>query len=271
MFSVQAKYHFNSDSTEPSNSPESRTHDENAATQQCPRCGDTRTWRLGDGRLKCQGCGLRYSDTSAWDSIRLPDGTKHMLLEHFALGDPAYRLREAGMAAPASRERFNRVLRACCTLSGGVAALPPQSDEHSVAYDIRLHGERIEVQASTPTEAHAETAAPARDGLISIDATHGRLLLRPHGNRIAMRSTAAPARATDDLVGAFWDYAREWLRPYRGIPQRYFALYLGEACFRFNHRGEDLVPLLLELMKSTPILALRPLLDTTTATRGHVP
>lgn len=270
MFSVQSKSHRIPDAKIPVLSQELRTSREESIMQRCPRCGETKLWRLGDGRLKCQGCGLRYSDTSAWDSIRLPEEAKQHLLEHFALGDPAYRLREAGMAAPASRERFNRVVRACCTLAGGIGALPRQAGERSIAFDIAAFGEHIEIQPAASTDPAEEQAVP-HDGLLRLDANHGRLLLRPHGQRIAMRSTAAPPREPDDLVGRFWDHAREWLRPYRGIPQRYFTLYLGEACFRFNHRDEDLVPLLLDLMKSTPIFALRPLLDAPAEAEGHVP
>jgi len=39
-----------------------------------------------------------------------------------------------------------------------------------------------------------------------------------------------------------------------------FHLYLAEVCFRFNHRNTDLKPLLLKLMKTTPIRELNPVL-----------
>lgn len=46
---------------------------------------------------------------------------------------------------------------------------------------------------------------------------------------------------------AFWSYANNWLYPYRGVPRRYVHLYLGVVLYRFNHRKEDLKPLLLKL------------------------
>src|SRR5690606_41016909 len=87
---------------------------------------------------------------------------------------------------------------------------------------------------------------------ICVDERHARIVLKTHGGRIAMRQGKPSARrpGEGDLVERFWNYARTWLRPYRGIPQRYFPLYLGEACFRFNHRDSDLGALLLELMRT---------------------
>ncbi|TCZ86060.1 hypothetical protein EYQ95_18705 [Lysobacter sp. N42] len=69
---------------------------------------------MGDGRLKCRACGRRFSWTSVWDSVRLPETTKLRLLELFVLGVPSYRQRFLSDTSAASRERFYRLLRACC-------------------------------------------------------------------------------------------------------------------------------------------------------------
>lgn len=45
-------------------------------------------------------------------------------------------------------------------------------------------------------------------------------------------------------IEGFWSYAKNWLYPYRGVPRKYFHLYLGDVCYRFNHRDEELKPLL---------------------------
>lgn len=50
-------------------------------------------------------------------------------------------------------------------------------------------------------------------------------------------------------IEGFWSYAKNWLYPYRGVPAKFFHLYLGEVCYRYNHREDDLKPLLLQLMK----------------------
>lgn len=234
--------------------------------QRCPRCGETRAWRLGDGRLKCKTCGLRYSGTSAWDSVRLPEEAKRQLLERFVTGEPAYRQRLLRTAAPASRERFNRLVRACCTMAGdgewaterAATAATGTPAERIVAFEL---AERDGLVGISAAEEPLPAAPASRGELQRLGDRHARIVLKTHGGRIAMRKgKPSPPRDEGDLIGRFWDYARDWLRPYRGIPQRYFPLYLGEACYRFNHRGEELGPLLLELMRTTPVQVLRPLL-----------
>lgn len=59
-------------------------------------------------------------------------------------------------------------------------------------------------------------------------------------------------------IEGFWSYAKYWLYPYRGVPRKYFHLYLGEVCYRFNHRAEDLKPLLVKLLKTTSIQDISP-------------
>jgi transposase len=54
-------------------------------------------------------------------------------------------------------------------------------------------------------------------------------------------------------IEGFWSYAKHWLYHYRGVPEKFFHLYLGEISFRFNHRNEDLFPLALKLLRRTPL------------------
>jgi transposase len=53
---------------------------------------------------------------------------------------------------------------------------------------------------------------------------------------------------------------KNWLYPYRGVPRQCFHLYLGEVCYRFNHRGQDLQPLLYTLMRQLSIQGIKPTL-----------
>ncbi|MBX9903057.1 MAG: hypothetical protein K2Y31_01780, partial [Burkholderiales bacterium] len=57
-----------------------------------------------------------------------------------------------------------------------------------------------------------------------------------------------------------WSYAKNWLYPYRGVPRKYFHLYLGEICYRFNHRKQDLKPLLQKLLRQTSMSKIKPIL-----------
>jgi len=49
-------------------------------------------------------------------------------------------------------------------------------------------------------------------------------------------------------IEGFWSYAKHWLHQYRGMPQKYFHLYLEEVEWRFNHRNENLVKLIRNLL-----------------------
>ena len=54
-------------------------------------------------------------------------------------------------------------------------------------------------------------------------------------------------------IEGFWSYAKTWLYHYRGVPKRYFHLYLKEIDFRFNYRNEDIFKILTKIMvKSVP-------------------
>ncbi|WP_333689271.1 transposase [Methylococcus capsulatus] len=61
-------------------------------------------------------------------------------------------------------------------------------------------------------------------------------------------------------IEGFWSYAKNWLYMYRGVPRQYFHLYLAEVCYRFNHRHENLQPLLYKLLKQISTQELRPIL-----------
>jgi len=82
--------------------------------KRCPECNHGSSYQLSDGRRKCCRCGRRYSVRSVWETSQLPASIRNRLIEMFALGVPVYRQRFRQDTSPAARERFYRVLRACC-------------------------------------------------------------------------------------------------------------------------------------------------------------
>ncbi len=75
--------------------------------------------------------------------------------------------------------------------------------------------------------------------------TCGRLCpLKLRGNHVVIRKVKGRPAGRDHINGieGFRSYAKNWLYPYRGAPSKYFHLNLGEICYRFNHRSEDLKP-----------------------------
>src|SRR5690606_36119288 len=86
--------------------------------------------------------------------------------------------------------------------------------------------------------------------------------LAVRGDHIVVRKEGGRPKGRDHINGieGFWSYAKHWLYPYRGVPRQCFHLYLAEICFRFNHREQDLKPLILKLLKTTSINEIRPIL-----------
>lgn len=55
------------------------------------------------------------------------------------------------------------------------------------------------------------------------------------------------------LAESFWRFARHRLQKFKGLPGHTFHLHLKECEFRFNHRHEDLYPILLKLLQQSPL------------------
>ena len=49
----------------------------------------------------------------------------------------------------------------------------------------------------------------------------------------------------DTREGGFWNFAQSRLRRFNGVSARRFPLYLKELEFRYNHRKDDILPILL--------------------------
>lgn len=79
---------------------------------------------------------------------------------------------------------------------------------------------------------------------------------------VGVRKKKMHPKGRDHLDGikGFWSYAKNWLYPVRGVPRKHFHLFLGEICYRFDHRGEDLFPLFYKLLRATSITEIDPIL-----------
>lgn len=240
-------------------------------------CSHCWAWQLSDGRFKCRRCGHRYTFQTVWSACRLSDRTKQKLLEYFVLGVPVYRLRFRGPASRPASERFFRAIRA-------VLAIAEQCRE-PLAGDLELDetmfggrksgkrgwgaaGKAIvfgilqrngQVRVFPVSRRQQQTVLPlilqaTKPGSLyySDDWTaYGSLAVR--GGHVVVRKEKGRPKGRDHLNGieGFWSYAKHWLYQYRGVPKKFFHLYLGEISFRFNHRHQDLFPLIDELLQRT--------------------
>lgn len=53
-----------------------------------------------------------------------------------------------------------------------------------------------------------------------------------------------------DSSKGFWSFSKDWFRRLKGISPRNFPLYIKELEFRYNHRNEDIFPILAEYLCS---------------------
>ena len=80
---------------------------------------------------------------------------------------------------------------------------------------------------------------------------YGSLAVR--GGHVVVRKEKGRPQGRDHINGieGFWSYAKHWLYQYRGVPKKFFHLYLAEISYRFNYRDEDLFPRVYGLLQRT--------------------
>ena len=245
----------------------------------CPECNYHWAWELNDGRFKCRRCGKRYGFRAAWEAVKLSERVKHRLLDYFVLGVPAYRLRFRRLASRLTIEKFFRAARAVMSLAEDCTeAFYGEIECDETMFGGHREGKRgwgaegkIIVLGILQRNARVRVfpikgrSRVILQGLIMKHTLPGSLYytdewqayagLSVRGGHVVVRKEKGRPKGRDHLNGieGFWSYAKHWLYQYRGVSEKFFHIYLGEISFRFNHRHEDLLPLILRLMKQTPL------------------
>lgn len=242
-----------------------------AATFPCPACGNLDHYRLADGRRKCRACGDRFSPTSAWDSIRLPELVKQRLLACFAQGLTCRQPLPAAIASTPTRERFYRLLRACCAHAEGLDApfvtmqdpgLRSSSPIRTLVFGLSKRAGRVVVTPIVAEDRASLLRAIDLHMQLPVEEWRACVSLRLQGEIVQIRKDRQnrPDSERCDDIARFWECAKRQLGALRGASLRYFHLYMGEICFRYNNRGKSLERLLLLRMRETPARELRDLL-----------
>lgn len=81
-----------------------------------------------------------------------------------------------------------------------------------------------------------------------VDVGYGKHLRVDHG-----QDEFAKGRTHINGIEGFWGYAKTRLVRFRGMAPSTFNLHLKECEFRFNHRGQDLYKLILEIIRNRPL------------------
>ena len=251
--------------------------------RKCVKCGHHWFWQLSDGRRKCRRCGQRHSFRSVWDSSRLSNATKRRLLEYFVLGVPAYRLRFRSPVSLEATERFFRLCRRVLALAEDCQ----QPFKGRIECDESMFGGKRKgkrgwgaagkvlvfgiLQRNGRVKVFA-VEGRGRDELLPLiqehttpgslyytDDWHAYASLAVRGEHVVVTKERGRPKGRDHINGieGFWSYAKHWLYQYRGVPKKFFHFYLAETSFRFNHRDEDLFPLIYGLMKRVDVSQIR--------------
>ena len=81
-----------------------------------------------------------------------------------------------------------------------------------------------------------------------VDVGYGKHLRVEHGKNEFVRG-----RSHINGIEGFWGYAKTRLVRFRGMAPSTFSLHLKECEFRFNHRGQNLYPLILKILRNRPL------------------
>ena len=218
----------------------------------CSYCGHHWAWRLSDGRFKCRSCRRVYRWCSVWDACRLSERDKKRLLEFFVLGVPAYRARFRAPASRPTTERFFRQIRSVLALHEEVTT----AFEGAIECDETLFGghrrgkrgwgatgkvlvfgmlKRNGVVRVFPVESRSRaTLLPliaqhtTPGSLYYTDEWHAYTSLAVRGEHVVVSKERGIPKGRDHINGieGFWSYAKNWLYMYRGVPKKFFHLYL---------------------------------------------
>ena len=260
----------------------SRVHFRHARWQgkrTCPKCGCRHLTKDGN-RHRCRRCRYKFGEFTGTYLARIRVGPDKVvqLVYLFSLGVPAYRTRfSTGMNLSTVQHAF-RVFResiydssiarqrlsgriemdeamfgghrkgkrgwgaegktmvfGICKRNGHVMTFPVPDRRHKTLADlIKRHTRRGSLYYTDDYTAYAALETRGGHKIVS------------HGADEYVRDDAHI-----NGIEGFWSYAKTWMYHYRGVPRQYFHVYLKEIEFRFNHRNEDLFPLLLKLLVKT--------------------
>ncbi len=243
----------------------------------CPHCNYSgKKWRLADGSYRCSRCRKDFRTHSGVfrsSRVHLP-----RLVEFFCLGVPAYRLRFRVPLDLTTIERayheFRSLIYEAALEELEQAYWDGDIECDEALFGGRAHGKRGWGAANkvcvfgiykrngkvltfpVANRQHATIlplieAHTAIGSLYYTDDYHAYASLNERGGHIVVEKEKGIPKGRDHVNGieGYWSYAKHWLYPYRGVPRQHFHLYLKEAEWRFNHRDEDLVPLLRSILE----------------------
>ena len=245
----------------------------------CPRCGQDKIYVLAEGRRRCARCRYTFHAlTGRFAGLAgLTPRQWLRLLAHF-VADKTTRTMSAdlGLAYNTAYKAVTAIRLAILAASldgrailagrlgpelgfaGGVLQTVPQDAPLAAVpvFGILEQGGLVFADflpERTPEDllhynAHFSLPLARLGGVVYSDRLRSYDALMACGSEsLNRRFVEIPGRrpAVESREEGFWPFARQRLGRYRGITARKFPLYLKELEFRYNHRDEDITPILL--------------------------
>ena len=236
------------------------------ASKKCPRCGNTKSWKVRREKRKCSSC--RYE----WHKDRLPLHLSRpewkKLLRWFVLGlSSAAISREAGLGR-------GQVLRALMIVRESMARNKRKSTRIQVSKRGRGTSKQAvfgilcrsgQVWAEIVPNVEAKTLLPllrkrvARGSIVCSDTfrSYTGIAAKGYVHRLVKHDQQEYVDDQGNHINGlegFWGYLKRKLAAKGGIRRERLPLYLAEYVWRYNHRNlkiEDQVSLILSQLQDT--------------------
>lgn len=208
----------------------------------CPACGGRRAYHLGDGRLKCKACRLKY--TPQRKPGRLDDFTVRRLVRHFWSMAPIEATAQELGVDRKTVQRYFGLIRQAIAKAGDERINRQRQGSDLQGFFVGRFSSRA---ASGPGGANVPVF-----GLVRLPDSLG--LVFPSGAEdwsglelgclrfVGMSEQNPGAALGQGHAEAFWKFARERLKHYRGGFKRHLGHYLREMEFRYNHQDDPQAP-----------------------------
>lgn len=245
----------------------------------CPFCGCRKHWKLSDGRRRCQKCSAAFNDfTGRWiGQSRLTCGQWLRIIKLFELETSTRTMqRQLNLS-------YNTVYRAVNLLRMAILAHADDFNEYLMNGEIELdecyfggkrkgnrgrgaagkvpvfgileRGGRVWVQAvpnvTAETLLKLTVKKVRRGSIVYTDRFRSYDALMCCGYRhlkVDHQCKFADGRVYINGLEGFWSFAKERLMKFHGISPWRFPLYIKELEFRYNHRHQDIYPILVKFL-----------------------
>jgi transposase len=242
----------------------------------CPRCSAVEVYALSSGRKRCKRCRYTFSEFAGrWLSrARLSNSDWIALVSLFEQGHPVDGMASRLGRAYATVFHAVSVLRACILAHSDTSvALLSDGPERLARACAHRHHESLRVAGHAPVfgvrEANGRVSVPV------LPDVGPELVLELPVKKVRRGNVVYTGQVTlyDTLVfsipeceqrlhetrycrspvyidgtSGFWDFARRRFAAHFGVSPGRFPLYLKELEFRYNHRQQELAPILLRYL-----------------------